>query len=88
MNRLRPSDYAVTRRRIALDKLSPEHREVIRLARIERLPGAEIARRMNRSPSAVAQLLSRALKKLRERFGDTESLSLPDRTLDEGAEGD
>ncbi|HAK97197.1 MAG TPA: hypothetical protein DCM87_19960 [Planctomycetes bacterium] len=68
----------------AIAALSPEHREVIVLARVDRLPGTEIAHRMNRSRTAVAQLLSRALKKLRERFGDTESLSLPDRSLSEG----
>jgi len=71
------------RLKTALDRLSPEHREVILLARIEKLPGREIARRMGRSPQAVAQLLSRALRKLRETFGDTGSLTLPDRSLGE-----
>jgi RNA polymerase sigma-70 factor (ECF subfamily) len=65
----------------ALDGLSPDHREVILLARIEGLKIKEIARRMNRSPDAIKQLLSRALKALRERFGDTESFHLPDRPL-------
>ena len=65
----------------ALDALRPDHREVIVLARIEGLPLAEVAERMNRSPGAVAQLLWRALKSLRERFGDTESFHLPDRRL-------
>jgi RNA polymerase sigma-70 factor (ECF subfamily) len=72
----------------ALDGLSPDHREVILLARIEGLPLQEVARRMDRSMPAVAKLLSRALKKLREAFGDTESLPLPDRCLgDRGGPG-
>jgi RNA polymerase sigma-70 factor (ECF subfamily) len=65
----------------ALEALSPEHREVIVLARIERLRIAEIAVRMHRSPDAVKQLLVRALRRLKESFGDTESLGLPPRRL-------
>jgi RNA polymerase sigma-70 factor, ECF subfamily len=61
----------------ALKRLSAEHREVIVLARIDGLAFEEIARRMDRSPQAVKQLLWRALKKLKETFGDTESLNLP-----------
>jgi RNA polymerase sigma-70 factor (ECF subfamily) len=66
----------------ALNTLSPEHREVIILARIERMRIKEIAERMKRSPDAVKQLLVRALRKLREAFGDTESLHLPPRKLE------
>jgi RNA polymerase sigma factor (sigma-70 family) len=73
------------RLRAALERLDADHRKVILLARIEKLPSREIAERMQRSPQAVAQLLSRALRKLRENFGRTESLHLPDRTL--GREG-
>ncbi|MBI4601533.1 MAG: sigma-70 family RNA polymerase sigma factor [Planctomycetes bacterium] len=72
----------------ALAALSPEHREVILLARIERLSTAEIARRMGRSRDAVKQLLSRALKKLKEAFGGTESFHLPDRPLRTGGPPD
>ena len=72
----------------ALDGLSPEHREVIVLARLQMLPFKEIAQRMNRSHTAVANLLSRALTKLRSSFGDTESLHLPFRSLDNGKDGD
>jgi RNA polymerase sigma-70 factor (ECF subfamily) len=68
----------------ALKGLSPEHRQVILLARVEGLPVKEIAKRLDRSPNAVAQLLCRALKKLRASFGDTESLHLPERGLGEG----
>ncbi len=65
----------------ALEGLSPEHREVILLARVESLPVQQIAKRMNRSRNAVGQLLWRALAKLRESFGETESLHLPPRRL-------
>ncbi len=68
----------------ALERLSPKHREVILLARIEGLPVKEVAKRTGRTPNATAQLLWRALQKLRETFGDTESLHLPNRRLDEG----
>jgi RNA polymerase sigma-70 factor (ECF subfamily) len=72
----------------ALQGLSAEHRRVIELARVEGLPVEEIARRTGRSPNATSQLLRRALKKLRERFGDTESLGLPDRPLSVGGDTD
>jgi RNA polymerase sigma-70 factor (ECF subfamily) len=68
----------------ALATLSPEHRRVLRLVRLEGLPINETARRLNRSPNAVSHLLLRALRKLRERFGDTESLGLPPRRLRPG----
>lgn len=55
---------------------------MIRLARIDGLKVAEIARRMGRSPGAIHQLLARAMDELKRRFGDTESLSLPERILD------
>jgi RNA polymerase sigma-70 factor (ECF subfamily) len=61
----------------ALEGLTPEHRAVVRLARIEGLRVSEIAQRLNRSPSAVRHLLLRALEKLKERFGETDSLHLP-----------
>ncbi len=66
----------------ALRGLSPDHREVIQLARIETLRIDEIARRMDRSSNAVRKLLARALAELKQGFGDTESLHLPDRHLD------
>ena len=78
-------DERFDRLEAALRHLSPDHRTVIVLARIEGLPIKEIARRMDRSESAVKNLLLRALKALRGSFGDTESLGLPDRRLD--AEG-
>ena len=66
----------------ALRGLSADHRRVVVLARIDGLTIKEISKRMDRSPDAIKQLLSRALKKLREEFGDTGSLHLPDRRLD------
>jgi RNA polymerase sigma-70 factor (ECF subfamily) len=74
-------DERFDRLKAALGGLNPDHREVLLLARIEGLPIREIAERMQRSPNAVKQLLSRALKALRSSFGDTESLHLPDRCL-------
>jgi RNA polymerase sigma-70 factor (ECF subfamily) len=65
----------------AFERLRPEHREVLRLARIEGLAAKDIAARTGRTPQAVRQLLCRALKALRESFGDTESCSLPPRSL-------
>ena len=57
------------------------------LARIEGLSLAEVAERMNRSQGAVAQLLWRALRALRDRFGDTESFHLPERRLEDRGGG-
>jgi RNA polymerase sigma-70 factor (ECF subfamily) len=67
----------------AVEGLSPDYRTVIRLARIDGLKIREIAARMNRSPSAVKNLLLRAMGELRKTFGDTESLNLPDRRMGE-----
>ena len=68
----------------AMEGLSPDHRRVIELAWIEGRKIQDIAERMQRSPGAVKQLLSRALEQLKSRFGDTESLGLPDRCLELG----
>jgi RNA polymerase sigma-70 factor (ECF subfamily) len=65
----------------AFSALSPDHRKVIELARLEGLTTEAIAARMQRSPGAVKKLLSRALEQLKEGFGDTASLHLPDRPL-------
>jgi RNA polymerase sigma-70 factor (ECF subfamily) len=68
-----------------LGNLKPHYREVIELARIRRLPIREVAARMGRTPPATSQLLQRALQELKAQFGETDSLSLPDRSLlDEG----
>ena len=67
-----------------LKDLSPDHREVILLAKIEKLPLKVVAERMSRSHQGVRQLLRRALQSLKEGFGDTESLHLPHRRLDGG----
>ncbi len=67
----------------AYHTLSPEHQEVIRLARLEGLRISEVAERLGRSQSAVRHLLLRALEKLRAAFGEeTESLHLPPRRID------
>ncbi len=82
-------DERFTRLEEALERLSPEHREVITLARLKGLRIKEIAARMDRSENAISLLLSRALSKLKEAFGDTESFSLPARRLaDTGTQDD
>lgn len=48
----------------ALEKLKPEHRDVILMARIEKMPAKEIGEVMGRSENAVHLLLGRALKAL------------------------
>jgi RNA polymerase sigma-70 factor (ECF subfamily) len=48
----------------ALELLSPEHREVIVLRKLEELPFARIAARLGRSPDACRMLLARAMTSL------------------------
>jgi RNA polymerase sigma-70 factor (ECF subfamily) len=50
----------------ALTRLSPEHREVILLRNLQRLPFEEVAQRMNRTRPAVQMLWMRAIHKLQE----------------------
>ena len=60
----------------ALRTLSPDHQTVLELSRMQGQSIREIAERMERSESAVKNLLLRATRKLRLSFGDTESLGL------------
>jgi RNA polymerase sigma-70 factor (ECF subfamily) len=72
-----------------LGKLRPDHARVIFLARVRGLPMKDVALEMGRTPEAVSMLLMRALIKLKAAFGETESLHLPDRSLEEeGGGGD
>ncbi len=64
-----------------LARLSPAQRQAVLLCRVEGLKIKEAAQRMDRSESAVKNLLLRALRELKSTFGDTESLHLPDRKL-------
>jgi RNA polymerase sigma-70 factor (ECF subfamily) len=66
-----PSQQLVARDRnlqiaAALDQLTPDHREVIVLRNLERLPFDVVAERMGRSRPAVQMLWARAIKKLQE----------------------
>lgn len=70
------------RLRAAIESLSEPEREVILLARVQGLTLREVADRTGRSHAAVRQMVSRALKKLRHRFGETESLSLGEEAID------
>lgn len=66
----------------ALEALTPEQQEVVRLARFQGLKASEIAARTGRTENAVKQLMLRALRSLRKKVGETESLHLPDRSLE------
>lgn len=50
----------------ALARLSPDHREVIMLRNLQRLPFEEVAQRMERTRPAVQMLWMRAMHKLQE----------------------
>ncbi len=66
----------------AVNRLPPDYREAVLLVRIEGLSLKEAAARMNRTPKAVAHVLSRALGSLRTLLDDTESLQLPPWSLE------
>ena len=72
----------------SVEALSPDYRTVIRLVRIDGLKIREVAEKMNRSESAVKNLLLRAMKELRESFGRTDSFSLPERRLGDAGGSD
>jgi RNA polymerase sigma-70 factor, ECF subfamily len=57
-------DESLQRLERALETLSPEHREVVLLRKLEELTFPEIGERMGRSPDACRQLLARALAAL------------------------
>jgi RNA polymerase sigma-70 factor (ECF subfamily) len=83
-----PSPSKALRREERFDRLErafaglkPEYREVLRLSRLEGLKVKEIAARMKRSENAVRHLMARAVIELKNSFGDTESLHLPDRAF-------
>jgi len=52
----------------AIDRLKDDYREVLLLAKIEGLSHEQIAERMERSPAAVAKMLSRAIVALANEF--------------------
>jgi RNA polymerase sigma-70 factor (ECF subfamily) len=72
----------------ALERLSAEQRDVVQLVRLEGLSIAQAAERLERTPASVRGLLFRAMKSLRQSFGDTESLGLPDRCIAPRREGE
>ncbi len=72
-----PSAFAVSneserRLAIALEQLPAAYRQVIELRSLERLPFAEIGRRMERSEDAVGKLWFRAIRKLREELAPSD----------------
>lgn len=56
----------------AMEKLKPEHREVITLTKIEGLTYKEVADKLGKAPDAVRMLLSRAMATLSQSFGKPE----------------
>jgi RNA polymerase sigma-70 factor (ECF subfamily) len=76
-------DERFDRLKSVLGSLPPDYARVILLARVECLPMKDVAKRMKRSPEAASMLLLRALLKLKSAFGDTDSLHLPARSLEE-----
>ena len=66
----------------SLKSLSANRKEIVVLALIDGLQVSEIAERLGRSQESVRKLLSRALKELKDSFGETRSFSLPDRAFE------
>lgn len=62
-------------------KLRPEYREVLTWSRLKGLRVKEIAKKMDRTEYAIRHLLARAVLELKDLFGETESLHLPDQPL-------
>lgn len=79
-------DERFDRLKSVLNSLPPDYARVILLARVECLPMKEVAKRMQRSPEAASMLLLRALLNLKSAFGDTDSIHLPARSLEEEAD--
>ena len=73
---------------VSMKALSPDYQTVLRLSRMDGLSIKEIANQMDRSQSAVKNLLLRATKQLRQSFGDTESLNLGDEHFDDARTAD
>jgi RNA polymerase sigma-70 factor (ECF subfamily) len=70
-----PSERASRRERAArlleaLGRLPPDYAEVVTLRNLEDLPFEEVARRVGRSCAAVRQLWVRAVKRLRQEWGE------------------
>ena len=81
----------ISRRRSerAVRELPDHYREVIILSVVQRVPTQEVAARLAMTVPAVCMLRSRALRKLRDVFGNTDSLRLPNRAFrDDEARGD
>lgn len=56
----------------AMDKLTPEYRQVILLAKIEELSGPELAEKLGKTPGAARALLCRALVALSKAYGEAQ----------------
>ena len=56
----------------AIERLSPDYREVILLREVEKLSFADVARHLERSPGATRMLWVRALERLRKELTETD----------------
>ena len=65
------------RLQIALQTLSPEHRQIVRLRNWDLLSFAEIGQAMNRSEEAARKLWSRAIQKLQQEFNRWDQMPSP-----------
>jgi RNA polymerase sigma-70 factor (subfamily 1) len=81
-------DERFERLRQSMQCLSPDHRKVVFLVCVREMRIKDVAQQMGRRPKAVSMLLFRALKKLKEVFGTTDSLHLPERSLEEEGHGE
>ena len=54
----------------AMDKLTPEYRQVILLAKMEELSATQLAQKLGKSPGAARALLCRALAALSQAYGE------------------
>ena len=70
---LRAEEHSLLRQYLA--ELTPPQQTILHLKFGQRLNGAEIARRLNKSESSVSKLLARALNQLRETYRTKERRS-------------
>jgi RNA polymerase sigma-70 factor, ECF subfamily len=56
----------------AMNKLTPEYKQVILLAKMEGLSGPQLAEKLGKSPGAARALLCRALAALSEAYGEAQ----------------
>ena len=81
-SRARRREERFQRLQDALRSLTPDQRQAIQLARMEGLPILDVAKQMKKSPETVKKIITRALRRLELKMGDTKSFHLPARQLE------